>query len=103
MKQKINKLINQNDYATKKDLKNLETGLKKEIKSSEKRLEDRFDSKLAKRLTDSQNAFRIEMRHEFSVMKDDILAGMSKFTNLILTAIDPLIKDLETRKQDECR
>ncbi|MBU4017015.1 hypothetical protein KJ980_01080 [Patescibacteria group bacterium] len=55
---------------------------------------------LDQRFIASQNAFRAEIKYEFSMMKEEILAGMSKFTNLILTAIDPLLKEIETRRED---
>ncbi len=77
-----------------------EDRLKDILKESEERLEEKLDKKFAERLEASQKAFRMEMRYEYSVMKEDISRDMSKFTNLILTAIDPLLKELETRQQD---
>ncbi|MEK7571331.1 MAG: hypothetical protein AAB553_03575 [Patescibacteria group bacterium] len=75
------------DYPTKLDLK--------------KALNDYPTKKdLSDRLTASQNALRAEMKYDFSLMKEDIMAEMSKFTNRVLTAIDPLLKELETRQQD---
>ena len=71
------------DYPTKKDLKN-------ELK--------KFATK--DDLTNSQNAFRQEMRYEFSMMKEEVRQEMSQFTNRVLTAIDPLLKELETRQQE---
>lgn len=55
---------------------------------------------LTQRLTAFQNAFRIEIRHEFSIMREEMSAYMSKFTDLIYTAIDPLLKELESRRED---
>lgn len=94
MKQKNTNSTQSNDYATKQDLKTLETAIKKELKN--------YPTKddLSDRLTASQNAFRIEIDHKFTVMRRELRDDMSKFTNLILTAIDPLIKDMETRRQE---
>ena len=79
------------DYPTKDDLKR---ELKKELKN--------YPTKddLKNRLLASQEALRTEMRYELSIFKEDVMTGMSKFTNLVLTAIDPLLKELETRQQD---
>jgi hypothetical protein len=74
--EKLRKILK--DYPTKKDLDNI----------------------LNKRLTDSQNAFRIENDYKFNLMREEFRAEFSKFANLILTAIDPLLKELETRQQD---
>lgn len=73
------------DYPTKKDLQNA-------LKESEQ--------KFTKRLLESQKAFRRENNHNFQVMMARFDERFSKFTNLILTAIDPLIKDIETRRED---
>lgn len=79
------------EYPTKNDLK-------KELKKELGNYPTKED--LSQRLTASQDAFRTEMRYEFSIMKEEILAGMSKFTNLILTAIGPVLKEIETRPED---
>ncbi len=88
------------NYATKDDLKKelsnyaTKADLKKELSN--------YPTKdyLNERLTAFQNAFRTEMRHEYSIMREELMSGMSKFTDLILTAIDPLLKELETRRED---
>lgn len=79
------------DYPTKNDLK-------KELKKELSNYPTKDD--LNQRLTTFQNAFRIEIRHEFSIMREEMSAYMSKFTDLIYTAIDPLLKELETRRED---
>lgn len=79
------KHANARDYATKEDLHELER---------------KFDEKLTKRLNDSFEAFRQENAHKLQMMKEELQATMSTFTNRILTAIDPLIKDLQTREQE---
>ena len=88
------------NYPTKEDLKNVlsnyptKEDLRKEL--SNYPTKDDLDN----RFLENQKAFRIEMRYEFSVMEEKLLNKMSKFTNLILTAIDPLLRELETRQQD---
>lgn len=74
--------------------------LKEELKQSEERQEKKFDQKLAKRLTDSFTAFRAENKYEFSLTREELTTTMSKFTDLIFTAIDPLLKEIETRRED---
>ena len=54
----------------------------------------------SKRLNDSFEAFRQENNHNFQMMMDKFDEKFSKFTNLILTTIDPLLKELETRRED---
>lgn len=70
------------------------------FKKSEEGIRQSFDKKIADRLIASENAFRVEIDHKFELMMDKFDEKFSKFTNLILTAIDPLIKDLETRRED---
>lgn len=55
---------------------------------------------LSDRLNASFEAFRQENNHNFQVMMDRFDERFSKFTSLILTAIDPLLKELETRRED---
>lgn len=55
---------------------------------------------LSQRLDKSFEAFRQENAHQFQLMKEELQASMSVFTNRILTAIDPLMKDLQTREQE---
>lgn len=90
-KKKLEKIIDKKlgNYPTKADIK------KDFIES-----EERIDKKFTNRQLDNQSAFRNEMRHEFKTSKEDILTAMSKFTSMILTAIDPLVKDMEIRQQD---
>ncbi|HSW47575.1 MAG TPA: hypothetical protein VLG67_00695 [Candidatus Saccharimonadales bacterium] len=78
------------NYATKKDLYNLE-----------KNLEKKLDARFTKRLQESLQAFRNENNHTLQVVKVDILEGMSKFTNMVLTAIDPLIKYVDERREEK--
>lgn len=55
---------------------------------------------LSERLNAGFEAFRQENNHNFQMMMDRFDERFSKFTNLILNAIDPLLKDLETRRED---
>lgn len=81
------------DYPTKKEVDEA-------FKNSEKQIRQAFDKKLADRLIKNENAFRTEIQHEFSVMNEKWEQRFSKFTNLILTAIDPLIQDMKIRQQE---
>lgn len=60
----------------------------------------KFEEKISKRLNASFEAFRQENNHNFQMMMDRFEERFSKFTNLILTAIDPLLKEIETRRED---
>ncbi|HZE87582.1 MAG TPA: hypothetical protein VE090_05270, partial [Methylomirabilota bacterium] len=55
---------------------------------------------LSERLNASFEAFRQKNNHNFQMMMDKFDERFIKFSNLILTAIDPLIKDVETRRED---
>ena len=57
-------------------------------------------TELSERLNAGFEAFRQENNHNFQMMMDRFDERFSKFTNLILTSIDPLLKDLETRRED---
>lgn len=81
------------DYPTKKDMEDA-------FKKSANQLEQVFDKKIADRLTANQNAFRAEIKYEFSLMREEFDVRFTKFTNLILAAIDPLIQDTKTRQQE---
>lgn len=85
-------------FATKEDLKKFAT--KKELHEMENRLEEKIDIKIGERLSTSQDAFRREIHFEFTCMREDLQKQLSEFTKRILTAIDPLLKELETRQQD---
>jgi hypothetical protein len=55
---------------------------------------------LDERFVKFQNAFHTKIDHKFIMMMGKFDEKFSKFANLMLTAIDPLIKDLETRRED---
>lgn len=86
-----------NSPVTKKELKEI-------LKSypSKKYLKENYPTKddLSERLNDSFEAFRQETNYNFQMMMDRMDEKFSKFTNQILLAIDPLLKELETRQQD---
>lgn len=92
------------ESVTKEELKKIlkeyptKTDLKKEIKKALQDYPTKDD--LSERLTASQNAFRVEIDYKLKMMNEDIRTTMSTFTNRILTAIDPLLRELETRQQD---
>ena len=88
------------NYPTKEDLKNVENNLKKELKDSEERVEDRLDKNFTKRLLDSQNAFRLELQHQFLMQDKRWERRFTDFESRLITLIDPLLKDLETRNQE---
>ena len=55
---------------------------------------------LSERLEKSFAAFRVEMHYEMTNMEERLNEKISSFSNRILTAIDPLLRELETRQQD---
>lgn len=83
--------MKQNSNLTRDDLKEV---LKEELSNYPTKNE------LSQRLNVSFEVFRQENNHNFQMMMDRFDEKFSRFTNLILTAIDPLIKDLETRRED---
>lgn len=93
-----------NGAVTKQDLERLEKNVTREInksiKHSEENLEVRLDKKFTDKLNASLEAFRQENAYQFQLMRDDLHRDMSRFTNMILNAIDPLLKEIETRQQD---
>jgi len=102
--------IDRLEKATKTDIGRLQAdidGMDKKFEELEKRMDKKFeeqdkkfDEKLDRRFTAFENAFRAEMDHKFEMFKEEIHEMMSGFTNRILTAIDPLLQELETRQQD---
>lgn len=91
-------------YATKEDLKNelSKYATKKELKKELKIALENYPTKdeLSDRLEKSFAAFRKENDHQFALMREEMHTTISQFTNRILTAIDPLLRELETRQQD---
>ena len=75
------------EYPTKKDLKDILSNYPTK-------------DELAERLNASFAAFRQENIHNFQMMMERFDETFSKFTNLILATIDPLVKDLEIRRED---
>lgn len=55
---------------------------------------------LSQRLTVSQNAFRTELEFRFQLMRDDMRTEFREFKDLILNITDPLLKEIETRRED---
>ncbi|MBA3724211.1 MAG: hypothetical protein H0W89_04990 [Candidatus Levybacteria bacterium] len=55
---------------------------------------------LSTRLDKSFEAFRQENAYQFKLMREEIYEAMATFTNRVLTAIDPLLKNLEFRQQE---
>jgi hypothetical protein len=55
---------------------------------------------LSQRLTISQSAFRTELEFRFQLMRDDMHAEFREFKDLILNITDPLLKEIETRRED---
>lgn len=55
---------------------------------------------LSERLDKSFEAFRQENAYQFQMMREELQTTMSTFTNRILTAMDPLMKNLQTREQE---
>lgn len=97
---------NNNKQLTKEDLKNAFNAAKEDLnfafgKKIDKKLKNYpTKSDLDERFSKFANAIRNETDHKFEMMMEDFKAQMSKFTNMILTAIDPLIKDMEARQQE---
>ena len=87
-------------YPTKEDLKAAEKKLKEELIQAQARSNNKLDKKFVERFTKGQAASRAESDYKFSLMQENLDAKFSKFTNLILTAIDPLLKELKTRQQE---
>ena len=52
------------------------------------------------RLTKSQNAFRQEMRHEFSMMNEQWERRFTTLLNQMHSLIDPLLQETKTRQQE---
>jgi len=88
------------NYATKEDLKKelsnyaTKEDLKKEL-SNHPTKDD-----INQRLNASQNAFRVELEYRFQLMRDDIHAEFTEFKDLIFNLTDPLLKEIETRRED---
>jgi hypothetical protein len=78
-----------NDYATRQHLKELK-----------EQLEKSFDKELSERLLASFEAFRQENAFQFKLMREELHFELSKFTSVILTTVDRLLGELETRQQD---
>lgn len=79
------------NYPTKQDLKN---------ELSNYPTKQDLNNELNERFSTFHNALSIEMDYKFKIMREDISRDISKFTNLIFTTFDPLLKELETRRQD---
>jgi hypothetical protein len=78
------------------------TALKQELGALETRMDNKFITKdyLQKSFLSFAQAIRNEIRFGFEQMWDRLEQRLTKHTSLILTTIDPLLKELETRRQD---
>ncbi len=70
------------------------------FKKSEEQIEKIFDQRLAERLIKSQESFRKELAYRFEMQDEKWDRRLNKFANLILTSIDPPLRELETRQQE---
>ena len=70
------------------------------FKKSEEQIEKIFDQRLAERLIKSQESFRKELAYRFEMQDEKWDRRLNKFANLILTSIDPPLKELKTRQQE---
>src|SRR5579862_7813734 len=86
-------------YPAKEELKNAEKRLRSELSEAARELEIKLEKKFVDRMVAGQSASRAESDYKFSVMQADLEVKFSKFTNRILTAIDPLLKELKTRQE----
>ncbi|MBI5451972.1 hypothetical protein HY945_00760 [Candidatus Gottesmanbacteria bacterium] len=55
---------------------------------------------LDERFSKFYNAFNAETDHKLLSMEERLNTKLSAFSNRILTAIDPLLKEIETRRED---
>src|SRR5207248_5592567 len=78
MKQKTDNI---SIYATKEDLKKVEENL-------------------GIRLTRTEQLLLAQMNFKFEEMRDYFSAELSKSNKRVLTIVDPLLKELETRRED---
>ncbi len=80
------------NFATKDDLKNFAT--KDDLKNFATKDE------LSERLTKSSNALRREIEYMFQMQDEKWERRFIAFESRIITLIDPLLRELETRQQD---
>lgn len=85
MKQKIS-----TSPVTKKDVENILDAKLKNYPTKHD-MDERF-SKFA-------SAFRVENEFEHAQLKDDILDGVRKIVSSVMSAIDPLLQELEIRRE----
>ena len=63
-------------------------------------LEKRLDKNSSERLDNFAKAFRMEVQFMGQTIMENLDERLKKFTNRILTAIDPLLQELETRREE---
>src|SRR6266404_1146176 len=80
-------------YPTKEELRN-------ELMQTQIESNNKLDQQFIERLVKGQAASRAESDYKFSIMQQDLDTKFSKFTNRILTALDPLIQDMKIRQQE---
>ncbi len=85
-------------FATKEDLKRFAT--KEELHETEKRLEENLDKKIGERIAASQEVFRKEIDYRFAVMMEHMDDRFRTFESRIITLIDPILREIETRQED---
>jgi chromosome segregation ATPase len=107
------------DPSTKADIKQINTRIdkldsridkvEKRLNKVEKRLdkvEKRLDKveirldALDKKIDDVEKRLRLEIRLSVQESTRQIMETMTKFKDIILTTVDPLLQELETRRED---
>lgn len=87
-------------YPTKKELEAAKEKLRSEIMQAQVESNNKLDQKFIDRYVRSQAASRAESDYKFSLMREDMHRDMSKFTNMVLNALDPLIQDMQIRQEE---
>jgi hypothetical protein len=86
------KQTSNNESATKQDLKRLQENI--DTKFTEQ------DDKFTKKLDASLKAFRNEINHMFQVQDERWERRFTAFESRLITVINPLLKELDTRQQE---
>ena len=98
MKQKII-----SEPATREDLGKTEKTLRQEMQETEKRLRQEMQEirkELRKDIEVSAEMVKFDTRRVIDDSKIELEAKMTQFKDVILTAIDPLLRELEERRQE---
>jgi hypothetical protein len=59
-----------------------------------------YDQKLTKRLLESQEAFRNELRHEFLMMNEAWERRFTAFESRLYSVIDPVLQEIKISRQE---